>query len=841
MIEHNHTKALSKIPNATVFRFDGYVFDKKKKWISFNFAIEFANKPTSVFTEKILLPRSLTFLNKNLTDDDVARFLQPLHIILGISYYKLYCPPKLTLPFALNKKQADFWDTVYQKGLGEFLYRNHIDPDTIARFPFLKKTKDTTTAKTSYTKTSGGMRLSLPNRALLGIGGGKDSLVCAELLKNFDVTSFFLETQKKDPATQNVIRIIGNPSLHIKRILDPNIFQHHVGSFNGHIPISAIYAFIGLLSAGLYGYKHIIVGNEHTSDFGNLIWKNTSINHQWSKSAEFESLLREYTRAFISPDITYFSLLRPFYEIRVAKMFSQYPQYFNSFTSCNNNFKVFKKRPETLWCGTCPKCAYVFLLLAAFLPKKTLINIFKKNLLADITLTPLYKDILGFGSSKPFDCVGTFEESQAALFLASKHFKNESIVRTFLPKIKKPQQLVQKVFKTSPAPTVPEQFIFSGLENVCILGYGKEGKITKKYIHKYYPHIKIDILDQSRDPDYLQTQDQYDFAIKTPGIQKSKVTIPYTTATNIFFSQINNQVIGVTGSKGKSTTASLIYQILKTAGKKVRMVGNIGFPMLEVLLKKIDPKEIFVVELSSYMLDDIHYSPNIAVLLNLFPEHMDYHGSIQNYYQAKQKIFAFQKTNDIALRPPFHVKIPVPKNEIPLRGTHNIQNIKAAIAVAKQLNIKDEIISKAIRQFQTLPHRLEFIGTYHDIDFYDDAISTTPQSTIKAIQTLRTVGTIFLGGQDRGFDFTELAHELKKYRIKNIVLFPDSGRRILPLHHDFHVLTTNDMQTAVRFAYRYTPKGKSCLLSTASPSYSLWKNFEEKGNLFQKFVKKFKP
>src|SRR5262249_49881835 len=163
---------------------------------------------------------------------------------------------------------------------------------------------------------------------------------------------------------------------------------------------------------------------------------------------------------------------------------------------------------------------------------------------------------------------------------------------------------------------------------------------------------KIGILDQHFNKKYLDEQEHFDLAIKTPGIPKRKTRIPYVTATNIFFSQNKNFTIGVTGSKGKSTTVSLIYEILKAAGKKVRLVGNIGNPMLETLLKKVGRDEILVIELSSYMLEDIEYSPNIALLLNLFPEHMDYHGGVKNYYEAKKNIFKFQKPGDFALRPP---------------------------------------------------------------------------------------------------------------------------------------------------------------------------------------------
>ncbi len=810
-------------PQASVFHFCGYTVDDKNGRIAFEYKIEFLNHPPLEFLETIAIPDT----RRNLNQEQTRSFLEPLHLILGISYYKLYCPAQITLPFALSNEQADFWNTVYRKGLGELMYRNNIDPETIAQFPVSK-----TAARTA---------VSLPSkdRILLGIGGGKDSIVAAELLRNYSVTSLLLETQKDDLATEKVMEKIGNPILKIKRLLDPKIFEKYEGSYNGHIPISAIYAFIGLLTSALYDYKYIMVGNEHTSNFGNLTWHDEEINHQWSKSAEFESMLQNYTKKYITPDITYVSLLRQFYEIRVAKMFVQHKQYFSLFTSCNKNFKAFKERPTSLWCGECPKCAYVFLLLAAFLSKEELLNIFKKNLFADEMLFPLYEDLLGFGTLKPFDCVGTFEESQAALFLASKHFTDEPLFKTFLPKIKQPDQLIKNVFRTTPAPTLPTPFKFLGIDSVCIVGYGKEGKITEQYLQKNYPNLKIGILDESTDMHYLEKQGEYDLAIKTPGISKTKMNIPYTTATNIFFSQIKNFTIGVTGSKGKSTTTSLIYDILKAGGKKVRLLGNIGNPMLEVLLSDIDPEEIFVIELSSYMLDDIEYSPNIAVLLNLFPEHMDYHGGVENYYNAKNNIFAFQKPKDIAVKYPFDETIPLKESDIPLIGKHNLENIKAAIKVAHLLDIGDEEISKAIKNFKPLPHRLQYVGIYNDILFYDDAISTTPQSTIMAIESLSDIGTIFLGGTDRGYDFHELETALTKHHIKNIVLFPESGNRILSSEKNFNVLKTNNMEIAVEFAFKHTPKGTICLLSTASPSYSIWKNFEEKGDLFQGLVKQY--
>jgi UDP-N-acetylmuramoylalanine-D-glutamate ligase len=809
----------NKPPKSKRFNFCRYDIDIKNKKITFNYRIDFFNRESLEFTETIILPKSPAG-----SKEYIEKFIEPLELILGISYYKLYCPPKITTSFKLSKEQAEFWDIVYKKGLGEFLYRNKLNPKRLAKFPYSK------------TKTEA-IRIKTSNQILLGIGGGKDSIVAAELLKDFDTTSFLIETQRKDAISESIMNQMGNPSLKIERILDPKIFEKYEGSYNGHIPISAIYAFLGLLTAYLYDYKYIVVANEHSSNFGNIKYLNETINHQWSKSAEFESLLQEYAKRFITSDITYFSLLRQFYEIRIAQMFAEHKRYHHLFSSCNNNLKVFKERPSTQWCGECPKCAFVFLMLAAFINKKEIVKIFGKNLLSDKSLIPTFRDLLGFGKLKPFDCVGTFEESRAALFLASKKFKDSIIIKTFLPKIKDSAKLTEKVLRTVPAPTLPTPFRFLGIKNVCILGYGKEGKITEQYIRKNYPELKIGILDESISKNYLEQQKKFDLAIKTPGISKTKLKIPYTTATNIFFSQNKNFTIGITGSKGKSTTSKLIYEILKTAGKKVRFIGNIGNPMLETLFTKNDPDEIFVIELSSYMLDDIEYSPDVALLLNLFPEHMNYHITIENYYRAKKNIFKFQKPGDVAIKPPFNEKIPVQLKDTSLIGNHNLQNIKAAIKVARLFDVSDKSISKALKNFKPLPHRLEFVGIHKGIKFYDDAISTTPESTIMAIKSLKNIGTIFLGGTDRGYDFNELEKIIKKYNIKNVVLFPDSGYRIFKSFNGLNILKTKSMEKAVKFAFKNTQAGQICLLSTASPSYSIWKNFEEKGNLFQNIIR----
>lgn len=834
-------------PKAKKFIFTSYKVEPAQKKFIFEYAIEFADQSKMEFAETITFPQK--FNVAKVPAEILKNALEGVHLILGISYYKLYCPRKIETPkIILSKEQAEFWNTVYRKGLGEFFYRNQLNSKNLIKFPFAKKS-EMPKEITEFPRKE---------RALLGIGGGKDSIVAAEILKenkiNFD--SLLIETQKESSIASAVVEEIGAGKLVIKRQLDEKIFQTHEGSFNGHVPISAVFAFLGHLTAILYDYSSVIVGNEYSSNFGNLEYGGEIINHQWSKSAEFESLFQEYSREFISPSITYFSLLRPFHEIRIVEMFAKYKKYFPLFTSCNRSFRVHKDRPEELWCGECPKCVFVFLMLSAFLSKKELLRTFGKNLYDDSALTPLFADVLGLGKIKPFDCVGTFQEARVALHLAEHKFEDSLIVKKFFPKIKISAKDINDVLRTNDAPTLPERFKLMVARNVLILGYGKEGKITKEYLKKYFPKLKVGIADKKQGADYLEAQKDFDLAVKTPGLPRNLVTIPHTTATNLFFSQIKNLTIGVTGSKGKSTTASLIHAILKAAGKKVTLLGNIGSPMLEVLMRPISKDEIFVLELSSYQLDDIQYSPQIAILLNLFPEHMNYHGSVEKYYEAKKNIARFQRAIDHfvynqknklvekysrevgAKKIPFGGKISLGDLKMPLRGEHNMENIKAAIAVAHLLNVSEKNIKKAIENFKPLSHRLELVGEFGGVEFFDDAISTTPESTMAALEALPNVKTIFLGGEDRGYDFSQLEKVIRAKKVENIVLFPDSGKRVLKSEKRLNILKTSSMKEAVAFACKHTPKGAKCLLSTASPSYSLWKNFEEKGDQFQYWVKK---
>lgn len=826
----------------TTFIFDSYSFKPERRLIEFSYKYTFEpNKKPIRLKETIILPRRPN--TKNLPKSIIKNTLELLHLIIGISYYKLYCPRNIKLTYHISKSQADFFKIIYTEGLGEFWYSNKLSPNNKIIFPYNEEHETRSTP------------IKRKNRSLLGIGGGKDSILAHELLKehNKSHTGFVVQTGEVSDIIKNVCGVMKLPAIKIQRFIDPLLLDPPTDSYKGHVPISAIWACLSILTAVLYDYDAFITGNEQSSNVGNVKWSGIEVNHQWSKSQRCETLLQNYIRDHITPSIRIFSLLRPFSELRITKSFSKYEKYFSVFSSCNKNFRHINEL-NSIWCGACPKCHFVFLMIAPFISKKNLLSIFKKNYFDDPTLLTAYKNLLGVGKMKPFECVGTFEESRVALWMLRNKYKNSYIVKALIPEIQDGEKLFDDVMKIHETPNLPDEYRLYGLKNCSIIGFGQEGKTTHEYLRQYHPNLKVKILDQQTDKNYLDHQSKYEFSIKTPGIPQSKLTLPHTTATNIFFSSIKNQIIGITGTKGKSTTSSLIYHILRHAKFSVAFVGNIGKPMLGQLLRKTPSKStIFVAELSSYQLDDIRYSPHIAVALNIFNEHMDYHRTKDAYTKAKHNITKYQNHSDHLVyngldstlakwtkttRAKTHDFTRIETvYESQLLGAHNANNTKAAICVARLLKVSEKIIKEAVASFKPLKHRLQYVGTFKEILFYNDAISTTPESAIAAIKTLQNIGTIFLGGYDRGYDFTELEHTLKKYKIKNIVLFPESGNRILCEPEKFNVLKTRSMSEAVRFGYAHTPKGMICLLSTASPSYGIWKNFEHKGSDFINKIK----
>ncbi|MBI3336009.1 UDP-N-acetylmuramoyl-L-alanine--D-glutamate ligase [Candidatus Peregrinibacteria bacterium] len=406
-------------------------------------------------------------------------------------------------------------------------------------------------------------------------------------------------------------------------------------------------------------------------------------------------------------------------------------------------------------------------------------------------------------------------------------------------------------------------------KKVCILGYGREGKAAEQALKQYAPTATISIRDQKDGPDYLKGLDQFDVIIKSPGIPPQpefhSVQTKITNSTQIFLDTIRDSkalVIGVTGSKGKSTTSSLIAHILKKSGKDVSLIGNIGDPAISHI-NEARASKIFVMEMSSYQLMDLTVSPPIAVITSFFPEHLDYHGSLEAYKKAKRNIAAFQTKNNVVFFNAIYdeakriaslspgKKIPFTSDDAPIAiidtrliGTHNLSNIAAAWKVAEYLDIPKANAIAAIKTFTPLPHRLQSIEISRDIEWVNDSIATNPNATMAAIDALgNRIHTIILGGQNRGFDYSELAKRIADTDIQHIVLLGETTPRI-------HKALTNAkfsgtitevktlkevVQTAFRFSTNNFQK-PIVLLSPAAPSYDMFKNFEERGEEFGRWV-----
>lgn len=395
-----------------------------------------------------------------------------------------------------------------------------------------------------------------------------------------------------------------------------------------------------------------------------------------------------------------------------------------------------------------------------------------------------------------------------------------------------------------------------------LLGYGKEGRATEQFLRTFVPHLEIIIADANTDPKYLDRQFDGDLVIKTPGLPGSMLSVPYTTSTNLFLANVPCPVIAVTGSKGKSTTSSLIAALLRAHGNTVHLVGNIGEPSIALLLQPLAPTDLVILEVSSYQAADLDRAPQIVVYTSFFPEHLDYHGSLAAYADAKAHLTLLQTPEDvffynpsyeelrrIALQTsaqaiPFIQTLPFALPPLHLRGEHNLANIRGAWTVAQAFGVTPTEAQRALAAFQPLPHRLNIVGIYRGITFIDDAIATTPEATIEAIRCFPETQTIFLGGKDRGLSYEALADVMATSDIENIALFPETGgairetlERRSPGRYRF--FPTASMQDAVQWAYETTDPERVCLLSCASPSYSLWKNFEDKGDQFIAAVKQF--
>jgi len=355
-----------------------------------------------------------------------AAALRLLHLVAGVSYYKAGIPPHIELAGgALDAASADLLDALYLHGLAEFAYRNNLDLRGRIAFP------------RGATAVPAAPALGLAARTLVPIGGGKDSLVAVEALKAIGAEATAVWIGDSDLIAACAART-GLPTLNIRRELAPGLFElNRLGAWNGHIPVTAVNSAILAVAAILYDFDSIAFANERSASAATLEYDGQLVNHQWSKSAAFEALLADWLHGHVAADLDYCSLLRPYAELAVTRAFARLPDYFDVFSSCNRNFRLIGPKPADRWCGQCPKCHFVFLALAPFLPKPRLLQVFGRNLLDDEELAAGFDALLEYHDHKPFECVGEGAEARAAMFALSQRpeWREDALVARFVDEI----------------------------------------------------------------------------------------------------------------------------------------------------------------------------------------------------------------------------------------------------------------------------------------------------------------------------------------------------------------------------------------------------------------------
>jgi UDP-N-acetylmuramoylalanine--D-glutamate ligase len=451
-------------------------------------------------------------------------------------------------------------------------------------------------------------------------------------------------------------------------------------------------------------------------------------------------------------------------------------------------------------------------------------------------------------------------------------------------------------FKNNPFDKTQDNSSFDSFgqgKKIAIVGAGIEGVSSEKFLKE--KGAIVTVLDQKQGKDYLNNLDKYDLVVRSPGISLKKIKdsrlkikdSKITSQTKLFFDLCPCKIIGITGTKGKGTTASLIYEMLKKAGKDAYLVGNIGRPALDVL-DKLNDQSIVVYELSSFQLQDLKKSPHIAVMLMVVLEHLDYHKNLEEYVNAKRNILRFQTSEDFAVlnkdfpacnesdicteakifkvsreqefledgafvredfiyfkRDGEEEKI-INTKEILLPGAHNLENVCAAIVAASLCGVSKDNIISVLLTFIGLPHRLEVIDTIHGVKYYDDSFSTTPETAIAAIEAFSEPKILILGGSSKNSDFSELGSVISDSEsIKAIIGIGLEWEQIRSKIKDQRskiilVEGAKDMETIVKAAFKIAETGDVVLLSPACASFDMFKNYKDRGEKFKHEVLKLR-
>ena len=494
--QHHYGKYIKLRQQYPYFRYVDYAFTINNNELDIKFTFDISGEFT--FTPCLKLLHRDFYRLKEISHDALSNMVFHIGMVELISYWKLTCSPKVLIePHVLSEEQINWWKKLYYQGLGEFFYLNGISPDPDDFIHIESKGSSLPTVS----ETLSDMQVVVP------VGGGKDSVVTLELLKKSGLQIIPMALNPRE-AIVKTIETAGfgmHDSIVVKRTLDPLMLElNKQGFLNGHTPFSALLAFVNVLAAVVSGTKYVALSNENSANESTV--PGSDINHQYSKSFEFEQDFAQYSKKYVHSELEYFSFLRPLNELQIGKLFSSFPEHFSGFRSCNVGSK------EDKWCGKCPKCLFTYIILSPFVPREQLHQIFGKDMLNDAELKPIFDELTGMSPVKPFECVGTPNEIKAALYKSYRtisekerpellrNFQNagnglddfKELMASFNTENKLPIGFMKVLMDQLELPLSKQfqlliQSKFGPDPEIMILGFGREGQSTYRLLRSYYP------------------------------------------------------------------------------------------------------------------------------------------------------------------------------------------------------------------------------------------------------------------------------------------------------------------------------------------------------------------
>ena len=808
------------------------------------------------------------------------------------SYWKAACPPRVEVRAGLlQPDQVSFWTRVLTEGMGEFHFVN--------RTPFTDPLFVTIVADPPESRPTARFDERLEAGHIVPMGGGKDSLVTLDLLARRGESIGTLAINPP-PSTEAAVQLAhATEHVVVHRRIDPRLLELNAEGFlNGHTPFGAVIAFVSAVAAVLLRKKHICLSNESSADYAPLSYRNKVINHQHAKSWAFEADLHRYLAEHVAPGLCYFSLLRPFNELQISRRASELTAFHSVLRSCNRG------RKTDTWCGRCPKCLSTFLTLAPFLARSRVVEMFGRDLLQDPECESVLSSLLTEeGAQRPFECVATPAELRAALALYRGDRLTEATIEA-LTQRSSVHLVPDSLYAVADAALRPRLQPLLHRAAVGVVGLGVEGMSTCRHLISSVEPLDLTVIDDeasasdrvpsARSPaqrvrflageQAMASPPSLDIVFRSPGVRSDGALMAsvagrptiMTSNTELFFEQCTGKTVGVTGTKGKSTTTTLLAHVLSRGGRDARLIGNIGTACLDALEGAAERRDvstksetIYCVELSSFQLETLQRSPSIAVVLGIFGDHLDRYPDLDAYVAAKSAITRYQTRHDVVL---YNKDCPrataiaglgashkiafgrdclslLGDHPSPLLGEFNNYNIWPAVLVGRLFGMSDAELAASIRSFRPLPGRLETVADKDGVRFVCDIRSTAPEVTIAALDAVAGQGHpvtfLMLGGVERNQDYRGLIPALERSSVRHILLFPPTGARIrrllegTPVARRVAFFEPSSMEQAIRHVYRWASEAHEvCLMSTAAPSSGgLFSSPEDKARQFAYWAK----